>query len=158
MAVIGASSDPTKIGGRPIHHLRDAGFTGAIYPITPHRDESRQLYTTSRELFSASKGKAVPLKTLAEASGLGLKRTQVLVAWLASAGILERGSRGLKHLRDFDNLEELDTFLSAYEQRHRTDRERLQRMMRYGQTPLCRVQYFREYFGETTGEACEACD
>jgi acetyltransferase len=33
VAVIGASQDRGRIGGRPVHFLRQGGFTGAIYPI-----------------------------------------------------------------------------------------------------------------------------
>ncbi len=36
MAVIGASSSPTRIGGRPIRYLQDAGFAGTIYPVNPN--------------------------------------------------------------------------------------------------------------------------
>ena len=39
VAVIGASENPNKIGGRPIHYLGCFGFQGAIYPINPHRAE-----------------------------------------------------------------------------------------------------------------------
>jgi acyl-CoA synthetase (NDP forming) len=39
VAVIGASENPNKIGGRPIHYLGRFGFGGAIYPINPHRAE-----------------------------------------------------------------------------------------------------------------------
>ena len=35
IAVIGASSEFTKIGGRPIHLLRKYGYSGDIYPINP---------------------------------------------------------------------------------------------------------------------------
>jgi acyl-CoA synthetase (NDP forming) len=35
VAVIGASDDITKIGGRPIQLLRKYGYAGAIYPINP---------------------------------------------------------------------------------------------------------------------------
>ena len=35
VAVIGASDDVTKIGGRPIQLLRKYGYAGAIYPINP---------------------------------------------------------------------------------------------------------------------------
>lgn len=52
-------------------------FLGGRYP---RREESRQLYSTARELFAASRGKALAVRTLAEASGLGLRRTQVLAA------------------------------------------------------------------------------
>jgi len=38
VAIIGASSDPDKLGGRPIRYLRDAGFAGHIYPINPKAD------------------------------------------------------------------------------------------------------------------------
>jgi acyl-CoA synthetase (NDP forming) len=37
VAVIGASADPDKVGGRPIDYLRRFGFGGAIYPINPNR-------------------------------------------------------------------------------------------------------------------------
>lgn len=38
IAIIGASGDETKIGGRPIRYLKLAGFQGPIYPINPTRD------------------------------------------------------------------------------------------------------------------------
>ena len=39
VVVVGASSDPGRIGGRPIDWMRRAGFQGAIYPVNPTRDE-----------------------------------------------------------------------------------------------------------------------
>ena len=38
VALIGASSDPNKIGGRPLAFLGRAGFGGAIHPINPAAD------------------------------------------------------------------------------------------------------------------------
>jgi acyl-CoA synthetase (NDP forming) len=35
IAVYGASSDPTKIGGRPLDFLKGSGFDGPLYPINP---------------------------------------------------------------------------------------------------------------------------
>src|ERR1700756_2471701 len=39
IAVLGASSDATRIGGRPIAYLKSQGFKGAIYPVNPNRAE-----------------------------------------------------------------------------------------------------------------------
>ncbi|BBK30156.1 acyl-CoA synthetase (NDP forming) [Stella humosa] len=39
VAIVGASNDPTRIGGRPLRYYLENGFTGAIYPINPNRDE-----------------------------------------------------------------------------------------------------------------------
>ena len=38
VAVIGASADPGKTAGRPIHFLRKHGFTGLILPVNPRAD------------------------------------------------------------------------------------------------------------------------
>jgi acyl-CoA synthetase (NDP forming) len=39
IAVLGASQDATKIGGRPTQFLRNNGFPGAVYPINPRATE-----------------------------------------------------------------------------------------------------------------------
>ncbi|MES2786292.1 MAG: acetate--CoA ligase family protein [Pseudomonadota bacterium] len=38
IAIIGASGDENKIGGRPIRYLRLAGYKGPVFPINPGRD------------------------------------------------------------------------------------------------------------------------
>ncbi len=38
IAVVGASDDPTKIGGRLLRFLADYGFTGEVLPVNPTRD------------------------------------------------------------------------------------------------------------------------
>ena len=43
VAVLGASSDPTRIGGRPIAYMRAQGFPGGLYPINPNRAEIQGL-------------------------------------------------------------------------------------------------------------------
>ena len=43
IAILGASSDPAKIGGRPISFLRDNGFAGVIYPVNPRHEEIQGL-------------------------------------------------------------------------------------------------------------------
>jgi acyl-CoA synthetase (NDP forming) len=43
VAVLGASSDPTRISGRPIAYMRAQGFQGGLYPINPNRTEVQGL-------------------------------------------------------------------------------------------------------------------
>jgi acyl-CoA synthetase (NDP forming) len=38
VALIGASDDVARIGGRPLRYLREGGFKGAVYPVNPKRD------------------------------------------------------------------------------------------------------------------------
>lgn len=37
VAVIGASDNPNKVGGRPIHYLSRFGYKGRVFPINPQR-------------------------------------------------------------------------------------------------------------------------
>jgi acyl-CoA synthetase (NDP forming) len=39
IAVIGASDNRNKIGGRPIHFLKTFGYAGKVYPINPNRGD-----------------------------------------------------------------------------------------------------------------------
>lgn len=43
VAIIGASSDPMKIGGRPVSFLKDSGYCGEIYPVNPNATEIQGL-------------------------------------------------------------------------------------------------------------------
>ena len=35
VAIVGASNDPSRIGGRPISYMLNSGFVGDIYPVNP---------------------------------------------------------------------------------------------------------------------------
>jgi acyl-CoA synthetase (NDP forming) len=37
VAIVGASDDPARIGGRPLAYLQRAGYKGAVYPVNPNR-------------------------------------------------------------------------------------------------------------------------
>ena len=52
VAVLGASSDATRIGGRPIAYMQAQGFQGALYPVNPNRAEIQGLkaYPTVADL------------------------------------------------------------------------------------------------------------
>lgn len=44
VAIIGASDNIHKIGGRPIHYMQRHGFAGRIYPINPQRTQVQGLH------------------------------------------------------------------------------------------------------------------
>jgi acyl-CoA synthetase (NDP forming) len=45
IAVIGASDNPNKVGGRPLRFLQRFGFRGTVYPVNPARKEVQGLAT-----------------------------------------------------------------------------------------------------------------
>jgi acyl-CoA synthetase (NDP forming) len=43
IAIVGASDDPARVGGRPIQRMLAAGYPGPIYPVNPTRSEVQGL-------------------------------------------------------------------------------------------------------------------
>jgi acyl-CoA synthetase (NDP forming) len=43
IALIGATPDPKKVGGRPIRYLRRYGYAGALYPVNPRYESVQDL-------------------------------------------------------------------------------------------------------------------
>jgi len=41
VAVLGASDNPARVGGRPLQGMRIAGFSGAVYPVNPRYEETQ---------------------------------------------------------------------------------------------------------------------
>lgn len=48
VALIGASDNPMRIGGRPLKYLKNSGYLGDIYPVNPNRDsvQNYQAYSS----------------------------------------------------------------------------------------------------------------
>jgi acyl-CoA synthetase (NDP forming) len=81
VAVLGASSDPTRISGRPIAYMRAQGFQGELYPINPNRTEVQGL-------------KAYPsIADLPEAPDVAIV---AVPADVAASAIEDLGKRGVK--------------------------------------------------------------
>lgn len=38
VAIVGATEDRNRVGGRPLHYLRSFGFAGDVYPVNPRRE------------------------------------------------------------------------------------------------------------------------
>lgn len=82
----------------------------------------------------------------------------MILSYLEGAGAVEKKVRyRLKqYLQDY---QQLDEFLAAYEERHMSDRERLSQIESFCQSPGCRSQYLRRYFGEQQDAGvCGRCD
>ncbi|WP_338664895.1 acetate--CoA ligase family protein [Pararoseomonas sp. SCSIO 73927] len=97
VAVIGASGDPTRIGGRPIASMLGRGYAGTILPVNPNRDRVQGLvaYPSVADLPMVPDAAiiAVPADS-AEATieALGARGTRAAV--LFSAGFAEMGEAG----------------------------------------------------------------
>ena len=97
IAIIGASADENKIGGRPIRYLKLAGYQGPVYPINPGRDTVQGL--TSYPSLDAVEGEidlvviAVPAQdVLAAVQACVAKRVQG--AMVFSSGFAEVDDEG----------------------------------------------------------------
>ncbi len=97
IAVVGASSNPNRTGGRPIRLLLEYGFDGPVYPINPNRDEIGELKcypditslpeTPEFVLFCTPREKNAAV--LRECAARGVKAAAVI-----SSGYAEVGGEG----------------------------------------------------------------
>lgn len=99
VAVLGASDDIGKIGGRPIRYLKESGFEGRILPINPRRDQVQGL--DAYPSIEAAPGD-IDLAIVALPSHLVVETIQacadrgVRAVILFSAGFAEVGGEGLR--------------------------------------------------------------
>ncbi len=98
IAIVGASSDLSKISGRPLKHLIEKGYTGRILPVNPGRAQIAGLtcYPTIDSLPEAADLAivAVPAEqVLASIDALGRRGVRAVVIF--SSGFGETGADGL---------------------------------------------------------------
>jgi len=94
IAMIGASDEVAKIGGRPVHLLRKHGYDGAIYPVNPKGGTIQGLpaYTsvqdvpTAPELALLAVPPAATAAALRDCAARGVKAVIVLSSGFAEAG------------------------------------------------------------------------
>lgn len=97
VAIIGASADPTRIGGRPIAYMRRSGFAGAILPVNPNRNEVQGLrcYPSVADLPQVPEAAviAVPVEAAIQAvESLGARGTKAAIVF--TSGFAEVGAEG----------------------------------------------------------------
>lgn len=121
----------------------------------PRRDEALALLQALERL--QRERRSCTVHELAEAAALPQRRTSVIAAVLENMDLLARSGRSVR-LRRALGPRQLEAFAATFEGRYGADRERIETMMRYGQTTRCRMMFLREYFAEQAGEPCQHCD
>lgn len=126
VAVVGASTDPAKIGGRPLRFLREHGFSGDVWPVNPRADQigglrcypsvgalpgtpdaaivlvgARHAIAAVRDLAARGTGAAIVFSGgFVEVGGEGAARQAELVAAAGSMRILGPNTIGLVNVTD----------------------------------------------------------
>ena len=108
VAIIGASNDPEKIGGRPIRYMREAGFQGEIYPVNPTRDEVQGL----RSYPSVEALPKVPDVAIIAVAGARAVEQVIACAQLGVSGCIVMAS-GFGETGDAEGLEAQERMLAA---------------------------------------------
>ena len=97
IAIVGASDDNTKIGGRPVHMLIKHGYAGAIYPINPKGVVIQGLPAYASVLDTPTPPELAILAVPAAATPAALQDCAargVKAAIVLSAGFTEAGPEG----------------------------------------------------------------
>jgi len=126
VAVVGASTDPAKTAGKPVHFLRKHGFTGEIFPVNPRVETidglrcypsiaalpkaphvglvllgAERAITAVRELAELGTKAAIVLASgYAEVGGDGHRRQADLIAAAGSMRLLGPNTIGLVNVTD----------------------------------------------------------
>jgi acyl-CoA synthetase (NDP forming) len=94
IAIVGASDDPGKNAGRPLHFLRQAGCAATIYPVNPRRAEVQgekawpslaALPEVPDHVYLVTPTDTV-IETVAECARLRVKVVSVLASGFSEAG------------------------------------------------------------------------
>jgi ATP-dependent DNA helicase RecQ len=143
-----------------LYHKQDrrtqAFFLTGKYPrfdaITGVHAALRELAATSRVVALGDVQRA--------ANGTARSKVRVVLDAMKRLDLVAEPDPGeFRLLRTELGEPEFQAIARTYEERHAADRERLERMVLYAQTALCRWRVLVEYFGETVDwTTCGRCD
>jgi acyl-CoA synthetase (NDP forming) len=99
IAVIGASDNPHKVGGRPLLYMKRYGYRGSIYPVNPSRPEVQGLKTfpgiadlpQTPDLAVIAVGGEEAVRAVEQCARRGVKACVVM-----TSGFGETGEAGLR--------------------------------------------------------------
>ena len=96
---------------------------------------------------------------IAERSGVGERKTEVILHLLREAGMVRKTRRGfILNANKPPSGAALDALLQTYTERAHDDKDRLSGMMHYAESTECRIQIIRRYFNEPAANPCGRCD
>ena len=125
----------------------------------PRAEDIRAVYDALERLGAAAA--AVPLAALKAAiDSVASTKDRVIVSLLKDLGIVKelRGAQ-VRLLESGLSGGTLAAMADAYRVRQSSDREKLERMMAYGQSAACRWALLLDYFGEPAADVrCGVCD
>jgi ATP-dependent DNA helicase RecQ len=125
----------------------------------PKFDDILTVYDALRSL-NAAEDPATLVSVQEHSGAVAGNKVRVILALLKEMKLVRelRGSR-FRLLDDGLEREELEELAHLSEEKAARDREKLERMMQYGQSAACRWRLLHDYFGEEIeGERCGACD
>lgn len=98
IAIIGASTDPTKIGGRPLQQSLELGFPGRIYPVNPKAEivQGVPAFASVADIPGEVDCAVIALPARGvKAAVQACADKKVALAVILSAGFAEKGAAGL---------------------------------------------------------------
>ncbi len=99
IAIIGASADPTRIGGHPLRALRNAGYKGGVYPVNPKYPEIAgwTCYPTAKAIDGPCDLAIIAVPAAAAPAAVrDAGEAGISVAIILTAGFREAGAPGRK--------------------------------------------------------------
>ncbi len=148
--------------GRPsrctlLYHVGDrrvqAYFLGGRYP------RPDDVIRVSRALDTHARAEAIGIDAVAAAAEVPARTARVVISLLVELGLAAEEDGAKVRARGQPASEEaLATAALTYEQRRREDRDRLDAVVRYATSNLCRTRMLLAYFGEESDSTCGHCD
>ena len=133
-------------------------FLGGRYPTPEQTKSVADALVSLHELH----GEAQSLRAIAEEADAPGKKTRVVLSFLKETGFAQEvgGACFAPLSAEPPQVGELARAAHRYEQKRVQDRARLQAMLRYAQSHLCRTRLLLTYFGyaEDAAEVCGLCD
>jgi ATP-dependent DNA helicase RecQ len=125
----------------------------------PGRDEIDAVYSALQHLTRSGSLVSVDAVKLHVGDAVAPSRTRVVLSLLKDVKVAKAARNGAITLLNAElSSANLAAIAEAYLAKQSTDRDRLERMMRYGQSADCRWAHLLAYFGESFEQRCGICD